>query len=155
MDPRETSKILQKIYFWQLIPAAILVAIAYLLNYYFDLTDMNITSGKTVMIVITTLSGVMGIAVPVFYRSFFVYKIRDKKQISADTFLSFERVLLSTALLTPYFLAISVLLNMNQTALMLIALFSIYVAYYYFPSRKKVLFEMKIFRIKPITKQEK
>jgi hypothetical protein len=115
---------------------------------------MNINSGKTAMIIVTTLSGVMGIAVPIFYRSYFVYKVRDKKQVTADAFLSFERVLLTTALLSPYFLAIAVLMNMNQTALMLIALFSIYVAYYYFPSMKKVLFEMKIFRIKPINKQE-
>jgi len=154
MNPHEISKILQKTYFFQLITAVVLVAIAYSLKYYFKLTDTGMVAGQTTMIIVTTLSGVMGIAFPIFYRSYFVYKIRNKKQISTDTFIGFERTLLSIALLTPYFLVISVLMNMNQTANTLIALFSLYAAYYFFPTEKKVLFEMKIFRIKPIKKKE-
>ncbi len=154
MDLTETVKALRKIYFWQLIPAVILLVIAYLLKYIFHLSDTSLVAGQTVTVVVTTVSGVVGIAFPIFYRSYFVYKIRDKKKISADTFFTFERTLLTLALLTPYFLLIAILMNMNQTALMLITLFSLYVAYYYFPSGKKVIFEMKMFRIKPIKNTE-
>ncbi len=105
--------------------------------------------GLAISVVITTLAGIAGIAAPIFYRSYFVYRNRDKKEIMPDDFLSFERVLLTTALLSPYFLVISVLINMNETANMLIALFALYALYYYFPTEKKVRFEMKIFRIKP------
>jgi len=154
MDARETSKILKKIYFWQLISAVFLVVVAYVVTFYFHLSDKSVAPGLTVSIVVTTLSGVMGIAIPIFYRSFFVYRLKGKKQISRDAFVNFEQALMSIALTAPYFLVISILSNMNQTANMLIAIFSLYAIYYYFPSEKKVLFEMKLFRIKPIKKQE-
>ncbi len=154
MNAKETSKFLQKIYFWQLLPAVVFIAIAYLLRYYFKLSDTESVPSLTVSVVVTTLAGVAGIAAPVFFRSYFVYKNRDKKQILPDDFLSFERLLLTTALMSPYFLIISILINMNETANMLIALFALYAVYYYFPTEKKVRFEMKIFRIKPTNSEE-
>ncbi len=149
MNLKDTAKTLQRIYYWQLIPAAILLVMAYALTFIFHLADQNLSASKTVTIVVTVLSGVIGIAMPVFYRSYFVYKIKDQKKIAEDAFLNYERTQITLALLTPYFLIIAVLMSMNQTALILITLFSIYVLYYYFPSEKKVHFEMKIFRIKP------
>ena len=150
MDPKEVSKTLSRTYFWQLIPAAVLLVLAWSLKYLFHLTTAGNTAGLSVTIVVTTVAGVIGIALPVFYRSYFVYKVKDKKQISNDAFLTFERTLITLALLPPYFLVVAMLMNMNQTALILITLFSIYGAYYYFPGEKKILFEMKIFRIKPV-----
>ncbi len=149
MNLKETTKALQKIYFLQLIPALVLLITAYLFQLFFPLHPNSPAAGKTVSVIITTLAGVMGIALPVFYRSYFVYKIKDQKQISNERFMVFERTLLTLALITPYFLTIAILMNMNQTVLMLITLFSIYVIYYFYPSEKKVRFEMKIFRIKP------
>ncbi len=149
MDPKEISKTLGKVYYRQLIPAAMLTVLAWSLKYLFHFAANDTTAGLAVTITVTTIAGVIGIALPIFYRSYFVYKIKDKKQISADTFLTFERTLITLALLPPYFLVVAMLMNMNQTALMLITLFSIYSAYYYFPSEKKMLFEMKIFRIRP------
>lgn len=149
MDPATTSKFLIKIYFRQLLPAIILIAVAYLLKYYFKLSETEPVPSLLVSVVITTLAGVVGIAAPIFFRSYFVYKNRDKKKILPDDFLGFERVLLTTALISPYFLVISVLINMNETANMLITIFALYALYYYFPTEKKIRFEMRIFRIKP------
>jgi len=154
MNLKNTAKNLQKIYYWQMVPAVILLIMAYLLTFIFHLSDENLTAGKSVTVIVTTLSGITGIAFPILYRSYFVHKIRNKKKIKEETFLNYERTQITLALLTPYFLIIAVLMNMNQTALMLITLFSLYVAYYYFPSEKKVLFEMKIFRIKPVKPKE-
>ncbi len=154
MDPIKTSKILKKTYFRQLFSSVILVGIAYLIKYHFKLSNSEQIPTKTVSVVVISLAGIFGIALPIFYRSYFVYKIRDQKQILPDTFIRFERVLLSTALLTPYFLVVSLLINMTEAANPLIALFAIYAAYYYYPSGKKVRFEMKIFRIKPDKKEE-
>lgn len=148
MDPATTSKFLRKIYFWQLLPAITLIAVAYLLKYYFKLSDTEPVPSLLVSVVITTLAGVVSVAAPIFYRSYFVYKNRDKKKILPDDFLGFERVLLTTALMSPYFLVISVLINMNETANMLITIFALYALYYYFPTEKKMRFEMRIFRIK-------
>ncbi len=154
MDPVKTSKILKRTYFRQLFFSIVLVGIAYLLKYHFKLSSSAQLPTKTVSMVVIALAGIFGIALPVFYRSYFVYKIRDQKQIQPDAFIRFERVLLSTALLTPYFLVISLLINMSEPANILIALFALYAAYYYYPSAKKVRFEMKIFRIKPNSEKE-
>lgn len=154
MDPVKTSKILKRTYFRQLFSSIVLVGMAYLLKYHFKLSSSTQLPTKTVSMVVIALAGIFGIALPVFYRSYFVYKIRDQKQIQPDAFIRFERVLLSTALLTPYFLVVSLLINMSESANILIALFALYAAYYYYPSAKKVWFEMKIFRIKPNTEKE-
>lgn len=149
MDPIKTSKILKKTYFRQLFFSVFLVGMAFLLKYHFKLSSGAQLPTKTVSMIVIALAGIFGIALPVFYRSYFVYKIRDQKKINPDAFIRFERVLLSTALLTPYFLVVSLLINMSESANILIALFTLYAAYYYYPSGKKVRFEMKIFRIKP------
>ncbi len=152
MDAKKTSQFLQKIYFFQLITAVLLVGFAYALKYGFGLVN-KMSPGITVSVVVTTLAGITAIALPVFYRSYFVFKNKDKKQISPDDFMAFERLLITMALLSPYFLIVAVLINMNETANMLIALFSIYAMYYFFPTEKKMLFEMRIFRIKPTKKE--
>lgn len=154
MDTIKTSKILKKTYFLQLLSSVVLVGIAYFLKYHFELSKGGQIPTKTVSLVVISLAGIFGIALPVFYRSYFVYKIRNQKQIDPDAFIRFERILLTTALLTPYFLVVSLLINMAESANILIAIFSLYAAYYYYPSTKKVRFEMKIFRIKPDEKKD-
>ncbi len=153
MDYIGISKILKGTYYRQLLASVFLVVVAYLLKYFHQLDSVQVP-GRAFNVVVATLAGVFGIALPIFYRSYFVYKIRNRKQISLDTFIRFERVLLTTALVTPYFLVVSLLLNMMEATNILITLFAIYAAYYYFPSGKKVLFEMKIFRLLPAKKKE-
>jgi hypothetical protein len=153
MNPKETARLLQKVYYLRLLPAVALIVLAYLLQYFFHLTGNTVAAGLAVTVAVTTLSGVAGVAIPVFYRSYFVHRVKDKKVVAADEFIGFERALISIALLTPYFLALAMLMNMSQTALILITLFSLYAGYYHFPTEKKVRFEMRLFRIKPMEKK--
>ncbi len=148
MNEQAISATLKKVYYKQILIAATLILAAYLLNY-FDITGFTLNiSEKTVSIVIASLTGVFGVALPVFYRSYFVYDLKNQKEISNDLFLGFEKKILNIALTAPYFLVFSLLLNLPETTHILITLFSLYAAYYYFPSEKKVKFEMKMFRIK-------
>ncbi|UBM61995.1 hypothetical protein LA303_11365 [Candidatus Sulfidibacterium hydrothermale] len=153
MDVPKTVKVLKNSYFTQLIPAIILLGLTFFMRYEMNLFVNARTSSLTVQVLIITLAGLMAVAFPVFYRSFFAYKVRNKKQISPDAFLSFERTLVTAALLTPYFLIVSVVLNMPQTVLILITLFALYGAYFFYPSQKRIIFDMKTFRIKPTTGQ--
>ena len=148
MNEQAVSATLKKVYFKQLFIAAMLILAAYLLNY-FVITGFTLNiSEKTVSIVIASLAGIFGVALPVFYRSYFVYGLKNQKEISNDLFLGFEKKILNIALTAPYFLVFSLLLNLPETTHILITLFSLYAAYYYFPSVKKAKFEMKMFRIK-------
>jgi len=146
MNPVIISKVLQKKYFLHLVFAAILIIGADTYKY---LSNLDASVDQTFMIVIATLAGITAFAAPVFYRSYFIHKIKDKKEITLEQFVLFERKLISIALMTPYFIIVSILLNLNQTTNILITLFALYAAYFYFPSEKKVRFEMKVFRIKP------
>jgi len=154
MDSSDISKILKRIYFLELLPGIVLIGIVYLLKYYTKLLTTVPIAGHFVSALVLILSIVVGIALPVFYRSYFVYKIRDQKRITMKTFINFEKVLIFAALTTPYFLFISLLINMKQTANLVITMLVIYAVYYYFPSKKKMQFEMKIFRIKPLKNEE-
>ncbi len=147
MNPVIISKVLQKKYFLHLVFAAILIIGADTYKY---LSNLDASVDQTFMIVIATLAGITAFAAPVFYRSYFIHKIKDKKEITLEQFVLFERKLISIALMTPYFIIVSILLNLNQTTNIMITLFALYAAYFYFPSEKKVRFEMKVFRIKPI-----
>ena len=154
MDSFDISRTLKRIYFLELLPSVLLIGMIYLLKYHFKLLTTIYIPGYFVSALVLFLTIVIGIALPIFYRSYFVYKIRNQKQISTETFIRFEKVLLIAALVTPYFLFISLLINMKETANLVITMLALYAVYYYFPSEKKVRFEMKIFRIKPLQKGE-
>lgn len=154
MDPVKISKAFKIIYFRQLIPAVILVGILYPLKYYFKLFQTMYVAGNSISNIIIIVAVVIGLALPIFYRSYFVYKVRDQKQINTEAFIRFEKKLLILSLVTPYFLALSLALNLKETANLVITMLALYTAYYYYPSEKKMAFEMKIFRIKTSQKEE-
>lgn len=154
MNSSDISKTLKRIYFLELLPAIGMIGIVYLLKYYTKLLTAVPIAGNFVSTTVLILSIVVGIASPIFYRSYFVYKIRDQKRITTETFINFEKILILAALTTPYFLFISLLINMKQTSIVIITMLSIYAGYYYFPSEKRMRFEMKIFRIKPLKNEE-
>jgi len=155
MEISETVKVLKRSYFAQLIPAGLLLILVFITKPYVKFPHAAQTTGLTTSIVLAILSGITSIALPVFYRSYFVYRVRHQKQISRDDFLLFERTLSRSALLSSYFLVVSIVLNLPQTANILITLFALYGAYFFYPSEKRIRFDMKIFRINPPGKKEK
>ncbi len=147
MNEQTVSAFLKRVYSTQLLIAVVLAGIAYLLNY-FSLTSFTLNvSEKTVSVVLASLAGAFGIAFPVFYRSYFIYGLKNKNRISNKRFMNFEKKILNIALTAPYFLVFSIMMNLPENTHILITLFSLYATYYYFPSDKKVRFEMKVFRI--------
>jgi hypothetical protein len=93
------------------------------------------------------LVALFGIALPIFYRALFVNKIRDRKSISVDEFLKFEKKLLVIAMIAPYFIVITILLNLPGFYYGMVVIIALYAVYYYFPSEKRIKFEKRLFRI--------
>ncbi len=147
MNEHEISKILKKVYFRWLIPAIFLTGLVYLLKFTFGwqnwLINENIVSD-----IIITLAVIIGVAIPIIYRIYFVFRNRDKKKITVARFIGFEKILIVISLLTPYFLVLSIGIGLKNTANIVITLLALYSIYFYFPSERKIQFEMKIFRIK-------
>ena len=148
MNQETIENNLKKIYYRLVLLAFFLVAGIYLIKYFMWPSAAVVTHSKIWAITIASLAGVFGLALPIFYRTYFIYKLKNEKRISPQLFLKFEKNILYIALATPYFLILSLGLNLPERSHILIMLFSLYALYYYYPSAKKVAFEMKIFRIK-------
>jgi predicted neutral ceramidase superfamily lipid hydrolase len=107
------------------------------------------------MILTATLSALTAIALPILYRSYFVDQVKGRKKLAINEFLAFEQKTISIALATPFLLALAILTGMNRTTLVMITFFTLYAIYFFYPSSKKVEFEMKFFRIIPYKKPKK
>jgi len=148
MTPQSLSKNLCKIYYQIVIGYLLLIFIIYLLKDVLELVKINLQQSTLLMQTLVAFSAIVGIGLPIFYRTWFVNKIRQQKNLALNQFIDFEKKLLLLALLTPFFLILGLLLNFNQKALILLTIFSLYALYYYYPSVKKMRFEMQLFRIK-------
>jgi len=148
MTPQSLSKKLSKIYVRIISGYLVIIFIIYLLKDVLEIVKINLQPTTLLMQIIVALSAIVGIGLPIFYRTLFVNKIRNQKKLALNQFINFEKKLLLLALITPFFLILGLLLNFNQKALVLLTIFSLYALYYYYPSVKKMRFEMQLFRIK-------
>ncbi|MCD4741515.1 MAG: hypothetical protein K8R67_03390 [Desulfobacteraceae bacterium] len=93
------------------------------------------------------LSAITAIAGPLFLRTLFAHFMRDKKNVSIDSFKKFQKGLISISMLTPFFAFIAVVCEFEKFYSASIIILSLYAIYYYFPSKKRIVFDKKIFRI--------
>ena len=98
--------------------------------------------------VLFILSAITAIAGPLFLRTLFAHSMREKTQVPAKEFLSFQRKILWISLITPYLAFIAVLCDFPRFFAAAIVLMAMYAVYYYFPSQKRIDFDRKIFRVK-------
>ena len=94
------------------------------------------------------LSVVFAIAWPIFFRTLFAHKMRQKKRVSEVDLIKFERNFLFIALVTPYLTLIAYLFEFPRFYLAGTVLMALYAVYYYYPSKKRIRFEKRIFRVK-------
>ncbi len=143
---QKIRKTLLNLYFKQTAIAAFLIILTWIMVFFQHSTSHY--NNRTLSVILVSLSGIFGLALPVFYRSYFISGLKDAKKISTETFINFEKNIIKIALIAPYFLILSIALHLSERTHILIFLFSLYALYYYYPSNKKIIFEMKIFRIK-------
>lgn len=98
--------------------------------------------------VLFILSAITAIAGPLFLRTLFAHSMREKTQVPAKEFLSFQKKNLWLSLVTPYFAFVAVLCDFPRFYAAAIVLMALYAVYYYFPSQKRIDFDRKIFRVK-------
>ena len=93
------------------------------------------------------LSAVCAVALPLAVRTGFISRVRSHKRVSESELLAFEKWFLYSAMPAPYLaLAVHILdmpgFYVNGTFLM-----ALYAVYYYYPSRRRIDHEKRIFRI--------
>ena len=90
----------------------------------------------------------LAIAFPIFYRALFAHKNRDVMSVSDQKFLKFERTLVNVVMITPYLALLSYLFELPRFYTASAILIGLYAVYYFYPSKKRIAFERRIFRVK-------
>lgn len=128
-----------------LCPAVLLFAFWALMGGRFELAPplpLNIF-GPAVFIGAITFA----VALPLFFRTRFVGRVSAEKSVSRDDFLKFEKQLISVAVIGAYFAAAGYVFEIGRFHFTGAFLAALYGAYYYFPGSKRVVYEMKMFRV--------
>ena len=139
---------LKRTYFTLLIPA-IVGFIGISVAKKFDLVEFGqITFQEIFAPLVFILSVVFAIAWPIFFRTLFAHKIRQKKSISEADLIKFERSFLYIVLVTPYLMLTAYLFEFPRFYLAGTVLMTLYAVYYYYPSKKRIQFERRIFKVR-------
>jgi hypothetical protein len=92
------------------------------------------------------LASGFALAGPIFYRSLFGHRQRNRGKVPRAELYRYERTLTIMALVTPYLALVGYVLQLPRFHLTATLLMALYAIYYYYPSEKRILFDMKIFR---------
>ena len=137
---------LKKTYFFLLLPSVFGFALACWARTH-DLIEINSNTfieiaGASIFILCVALA----IAFPIFYRTLFAHRNRDLISVSEKKLLNFERTLINVAMITPYLALIAYLMDLPRFYTASAFLFGLYAVYYFYPSKRRIAFDRKIFR---------
>ena len=88
----------------------------------------------------------LAIGFPIFYRTLFAHKNRDMISVSENKLLKFERTLINVTMITPYLSLTAFILDLPHFYTASAILMGLYVVYYFYPSKKRIAFDRRIFR---------
>jgi hypothetical protein len=91
---------------------------------------------------------VLPIALPAFYRALFAHRKRNKKKVSEAELIKFEKRIIHMALVTPYLALAAYTLELSRFYVSGAILMGLYAIYYFFPSKKRLALDQRIFRVK-------
>jgi hypothetical protein len=139
---------LKRTYFTLLLPAVAGFILIFVLQY-FHLVSFNIPQIPPIFYPIIFIASVcFAVALPIFYRTVFANKRRHQTHTVEKDWLKFERTLLYIAMTTPYVSLIAQILQLPRFHLAGTIIMALYALYYYYPSKRRIDFERRIFRVK-------
>ena len=139
---------LKRTYFTLLLPAVAGFILIFILQH-FHLINFNISQIPTVLSpIIFVVSVCFAVALPIFYRSVFANKRRHQTKTAEEDWLKFEQNLLYIAMATPYIALIAQILQLSRFHMGGTIIMALYAVYYYYPSKRRIEYERRIFRVK-------
>jgi hypothetical protein len=139
---------LKRTYFTLLLPAVAGFILIFILQL-FHLVDWNIPNiPRVIPPLIFIISVCFAVAFPILYRTVFANSRRHQKNTAEEDWLKFECNLLYISLATPYVCLIAQILKLPRFHLAGTIIMALYAVYYYYPSKKRIDFERRIFRVK-------
>ena len=139
---------LKRTYFTLLLPAVAGFILIFVLQH-FHLIRFNRPQIPPVLYLIIFLASVcFAVALPIFYRTVFANKRRHQTHTAKEDWLKFERNLLYIAMATPYVALIAQILQLPRFHLGGTIIMALYAIYYYYPSKRRIAYERRVFRVK-------
>ncbi|MGD8520032.1 MAG: hypothetical protein PVF56_02705 [Desulfobacterales bacterium] len=139
---------LKRTYFTLLLPAVAGFIISFVLQH-FQLVDWTIPRFTAILPpAIFIVSVCTALALPILYRTVFANNVRHQTSTAEKDWLKFERNLLYIALATPYVGLIAQILQLPRFHLAGTIIMALYAVYYYYPSKKRITFDRRVFRVK-------
>ncbi len=94
------------------------------------------------------LSAVFAIALPVFWRTLFAHRMQHQQVVSEPVWIQFERRLIVIALVSAYLLIPAMWWAFDDFYFLGMALMALYAGYYFYPSRRRIQFDRRLFRVR-------
>ena len=139
---------LKRTYFTFLLPAIAGFILFFVLQH-FRLVSYTIPQIPRILYpIIFVVSVCFAVALPIFYRTVFANKRRHQIHTTEEDWLKFELNLLYIAMMTPYVALIAQILQLPRFHLGGTIIMALYAVYYYYPSKRRIEFERRIFRVK-------
>ncbi len=142
------EKTLQRTYFALVIPAIVLSALLFAAQHFGLWEGSKELPSRFFMIFIFVLAIATGVALPIFLRALFFGKAKEKGFTTLEEFFEYQKRNLFVIGITPYLAFIAAYAGFDAFYFGGTALAAIYAIYYHFPSRKKIIFDKKVFMVK-------
>ncbi|MCF8063176.1 MAG: hypothetical protein K9M82_11710 [Deltaproteobacteria bacterium] len=144
------TKQLKRSYFSLLVPAVLALALLAGIKS-FNLLPHTPTypSGSLFFLApfVFVLAVIFAVGLPVFLRSLFAHRMREQSTVAESDWLKFERTLIRISLVTPYLIVPAYLFEFPRFYFSGTTLMALYAVYYFYPSRKRIQFERRMFRV--------
>lgn len=138
---------LRRTYFLLLLPAIFGLLLAFLFQYLNVSEPGGFQPPVIVAPLLFVLCGVFALALPIFYRAHFANRMRSRQSTPEAEWFRFERNLIFITLVTPYITLVAQALQLPRFHLAGTILMTLYALYYYYPSRRRLDFDRRIFRV--------
>lgn len=111
----------------------------------FELPVPQLPAALSVAVFVVSVCTAM--ALPILWRTLFASRQRGRTHTPEADWLKFERGLLYIAMATPYLAMAAQILELQRLHLAGTLLMSFYAVYYYYPSRKRIDYDRRLFRV--------
>lgn len=138
---------LKQAYYRRLLPALVTVAVATAVRGLGMAVDLPPEAARWTGICLFTGAVIAAVALPIWIRAAFANRVRMQRSVGEVDFGGFQRRLITVALMAPYLATVALALQLDafyQGGTMLAALYGIY---YHYPSRQRIAFDRRLFRV--------
>jgi hypothetical protein len=138
---------LRRFYWMALGPA--LTALG-LVAVFFEAPSDTHQTPRSLAVAFLVAGGVSAVALPLWQRILFGRKTTPDNPVNPDSFIGFQKRFMLSGLLAVYVIPLGFVCRIAQVPLFWIIIFALYAVYYYYPSKRRIMMDCRIFRVQGI-----